>query len=704
MPNKTIITILLGLLIPIPAFAQDVNTQLIKAAQDGQTEEVRSLLEAGVNVDAKDENGMTPLMWAAFGGSAKTVKVLLDAGADMSVKDKQGTTAQMWASGNEIVLLLKTSERLTVTLDGIHVELPGSFQERPELAVANQLYAPGRFQFGEGRAFYDPSSAAIIQIHSSDNPLIGMNHEKAHKKFLQDFGKDPKAGAQPIVWRSFLTADTTKSLAQSLPEGMGPLSKRSWGLDTFASMFFPIPKEVDEAHGKKAAEWMILAKNDKEKLIREISQFVRPDGKIVFPLFFQTNNPAGIYISSLTPGSLLQIQGPVDLWDVDFVPSQALLGELSMFTYGGIKRLAQAFRARTSAQVQDEAKLLSLPDDVVGKFPYFWWIMVSAKDSVFQPGAKPLYHIVMATFDDGDPPELLHSVIKSIKFDIDERAITHLEFPELYLLLEVESDKEIFDSARSLRAEDIDLLKQATKSGSAMAELLLGLAYSYEFGVKEDYKEAAKRYRKAAEKGLALAQSRLGIMYRDAIGVSQDHSDAVKWFRKAAEQGHPEAQETLGSLYALGRGVPQNDEEVARWFRKAAEQGLARAQAYLGQLYTAGRGVTQSYEEAVKWLRPAAEQGNVTAQNSLGWLYATAKDPKFQDPKKAIEYAKKAVEGSQGKEPAYLDTLAEAYYSNRKYDKAIQTIKKAITLKPDWDYAKEQLKKFEQAKQSKGRR
>ena len=43
--------------------------------------------------------------------------------------------------------------------------------------------------------------------------------------------------------------------------------------------------------------------------------------------------------------------------------------------------------------------------------------------------------------------------------------------------------------------------------------------------------------RKAAEQGIAEAQSNLGLMYSDGLGVKQDYTEAAKWFRKAAEQG-----------------------------------------------------------------------------------------------------------------------------------------------------------------------
>ena len=61
----------------------------------------------------------------------------------------------------------------------------------------------------------------------------------------------------------------------------------------------------------------------------------------------------------------------------------------------------------------------------------------------------------------------------------------------------------------------------------------------------DDFKEAAKWYRKAAEQGHVSAQYNLGYMYHSGKGVTQDYGEAVKWYRKAAEQGEAEAQYSL---------------------------------------------------------------------------------------------------------------------------------------------------------------
>jgi ankyrin repeat protein len=71
------------------ADAQTMQTQLIAAAERGDTATVRQLLQQGANVDARDQRGRTPLMAATHGDRVDTVAALIQAGADVNIRDNQ---------------------------------------------------------------------------------------------------------------------------------------------------------------------------------------------------------------------------------------------------------------------------------------------------------------------------------------------------------------------------------------------------------------------------------------------------------------------------------------------------------------------------------------------------------------------------------------------------------------------------------------
>lgn len=75
------------------------RTPLMKAAGMGRVSMVRFLLSKGADVNAKDDNCRTPLMRAAsMYGSSEIVALLLSHGADVNARDKDGVTALMSAS------------------------------------------------------------------------------------------------------------------------------------------------------------------------------------------------------------------------------------------------------------------------------------------------------------------------------------------------------------------------------------------------------------------------------------------------------------------------------------------------------------------------------------------------------------------------------------------------------------------------------
>jgi cytohesin len=68
------------------------------AVRDGNIEAVKQYLDAGTDVNAKDENGVTPLHQAAFYGQKEVVELLIAKGADVNAKEEDGWTPLHFAA------------------------------------------------------------------------------------------------------------------------------------------------------------------------------------------------------------------------------------------------------------------------------------------------------------------------------------------------------------------------------------------------------------------------------------------------------------------------------------------------------------------------------------------------------------------------------------------------------------------------------
>jgi ankyrin repeat protein len=72
--------------------------EMRQAALEGDEERVQKSLDAGINVNAMDQEGRTALMFAAFNGHTDIVLNLVQKGAVVDRRDLRGRTALLYAS------------------------------------------------------------------------------------------------------------------------------------------------------------------------------------------------------------------------------------------------------------------------------------------------------------------------------------------------------------------------------------------------------------------------------------------------------------------------------------------------------------------------------------------------------------------------------------------------------------------------------
>ena len=71
------------------------DLRLVDAAGQQDWQQVRSLLDAGADVNTPRADGVTALLWAAHWNDIGAVEVLLNAGADPNASDDHGVTPLM---------------------------------------------------------------------------------------------------------------------------------------------------------------------------------------------------------------------------------------------------------------------------------------------------------------------------------------------------------------------------------------------------------------------------------------------------------------------------------------------------------------------------------------------------------------------------------------------------------------------------------
>ena len=74
---------------------EELNRQMINAADNRDTKTVRKMLEHGADPNSRDNSGYTALMYACRNGRTDTAGLLLEHGADPNIQSRDGYTALM---------------------------------------------------------------------------------------------------------------------------------------------------------------------------------------------------------------------------------------------------------------------------------------------------------------------------------------------------------------------------------------------------------------------------------------------------------------------------------------------------------------------------------------------------------------------------------------------------------------------------------
>ena len=82
----------------LSAVMGDGHTALMCAALQGKTATVRTLLQRGVDINAKDPEGHTALMYAVINLHHEIIKLLLEHGVDVNATANDGATALILAA------------------------------------------------------------------------------------------------------------------------------------------------------------------------------------------------------------------------------------------------------------------------------------------------------------------------------------------------------------------------------------------------------------------------------------------------------------------------------------------------------------------------------------------------------------------------------------------------------------------------------
>lgn len=596
---------------------------------------------------------------------------------------------------------------------------------RPNWSFAGRTEAPGRpFAFSNCHAWLNAETKAVLQICNDRDWL----------------GKKPRTEVE--------------SLFLSPPE---LLEGRSYLAENLMSFFFPAPDDF----WKSGQVQSLLGKITGGKLAeKEIEKYVvgvdQKNNKVALVVELEPKDLREFYVSSLGSGAVITLQkGTVDI-DVAF--AEHSFGSLGSLDAGSSNDWFGFVLAAQKPLSGSWMTKFGLPADSPGKKVRFFWLLGKT-------GPDQLTHVVLAEVWDGssgfeslaaavrglqgqgdkpflaDAPKLAESIAAAAppapwrhnddswkaKFGLEvvstqqaasREPVSVQEMKEIQSLVASGKADQAIDELRSFVAKNPDdpdsrlllasllMVKRAVPEALEQAQLAVQRApqnakahtlLGFCLAAAGNLDEGEKELRRALEIEPQSAQSHYELGW--VLNHRKQPDLAIPEFRKAIELDprYATAWFDLGVSFHM----KSNLEQAAEAYRRSIEVDPTNPDPYVNLcgIYSDrgdGERLIQTCEAGLK-----VAPNNAGLLNNLAWFYATAKQAGFRNPAKALDYAQKAVSPSGEREPGILDTLAEAYYVNQNYEKAIETETKALALRPNDKSLQDSLEKYKSAKRAK---
>ncbi len=177
-----------------------LGEDLLEAARKGAPEEVRALISAGMDPDARGRDGKTALMLAAEAGRAGAVQALLEAGANPNVQTPGGGTALALAARNQ----QREAVRLLLQA-GANPKLRDAHGVTPLMETVDAMIVRALIRAGaDVRAVDDKGLSALLRVVAAEGLRAPSAGRVEAVQSLLTAGADVRArdreGRSALIW------------------------------------------------------------------------------------------------------------------------------------------------------------------------------------------------------------------------------------------------------------------------------------------------------------------------------------------------------------------------------------------------------------------------------------------------------------------------------------------------------------------------